>query len=195
MILNDKQIRDLCQNQGMIKPYREGLISKVLSIPKISYGLSSFGYDITLSPEDFRIFERVPGQVIDPKRFDPSCLRTQELKHSSKRGDYFIIPAHSKALGVSYEEINMPDDVIAICLGKSTYARCGLIVNITPLEPGWKGHITLEISNSGASDVMVYALEGICQLLFFKGFRPETTYADRRGKYQNQAQQVTVAKV
>jgi dCTP deaminase len=193
MILNDLEIAALAEG-GMITPFIPRLIFRVNSVPAISFGLSSFGYDITLSPAEFRIFRRIPGDVVDPKAFTADHLESSSLQKSAN-GSWFILPAHSYALAVTIERFRMPPDVIAICLGKSTYARTGVIVNVTPLEPGWQGHLTLEISNSSDSDVRIYADEGIAQLLFFRGNPPATTYADRSGKYQNQAHAVTLARI
>ena len=193
MILNDLEIAALAEG-GMITPFIPRLIRKVNSVPAISFGLSSFGYDITLSPVEFRIFRRIPGDVVDPKAFTSDHLESSTLQQDAN-GAWFILPAHSYALAVTIERFRMPPDVIAICLGKSTYARTGVIVNVTPLEPGWEGHLTLEISNSSDSDVRVYADEGIAQLVFLRGNPPATTYADRSGKYQNQAHAVTLARI
>ena len=194
MPLNDLQILELCEQAQMITPYHPCLVRRVEGIPAISFGLSSFGYDITLSDREFRIFRRIPGDVVDPKAFTIDHLEWSTL-HKDDQGSYFILPAHSYALAVSVERFMMPADVIAICLGKSTYARIGVICNVTPLEPGWQGHLTIEISNSSDSDVRVYANEGIAQLIFHRGDPPSTTYADRSGKYQHQAHQITLAKV
>lgn len=193
MPLNDLQIAALAEG-GMITPFIPRLIRSVNEAPAISFGLSSFGYDITLSPKEFRIFRRIPGEVVDPKAFTMDHLEWSTLQQDSQ-GSFFILPAHSYALAVSVERFTMPPDVIAICLGKSTYARTGVIVNVTPLEPGWQGHLTIEISNSSDSDVRVYANEGIAQLVFHRGTPPATTYADRSGKYQGQQHQITLAKV
>ena len=193
MPLNDLQIAALAEG-GMITPFFPRLIRKLNNHPAISFGLSSFGYDITLSPKEFRIFRRIPGEVVDPKAFTMDHLEWSTLQQDSQ-GSFFILPAHSYALAVSLEHFKIPADVIAICLGKSTYARTGVIVNVTPLEPGWTGHLTIEISNSSDSDVRVYANEGIAQLVFHRGTPPATTYADRSGKYQGQQHQITLAKV
>lgn len=193
MPLNDLQIAALAEG-GMITPFIPRLIRKLNNHPAISFGLSSFGYDITLSPKEFRIFRRIPGEVVDPKAFTMDHLEWSTLQQDSQ-GSFFILPAHSYALAVSLEHFKIPADVIAICLGKSTYARTGVIVNVTPLEPGWTGHLTIEISNSSDSDVRVYANEGIAQLVFQRGTPPATTYADRSGKYQGQQHQITLAKV
>lgn len=193
MLLNDIEIAALAED-GMIAPFIPRLIRRLNNHPAISFGLSSFGYDITLSTAEFRIFQRIPGDVVDPKAFTPDHLRSSTL-HKGDNGSWFVLPAHSYALAVSLEHFKMPADVIAICLGKSTYARTGVIVNVTPLEPGWEGHLTIEISNSSDSDVRVYANEGIAQLLFFRGNPPATTYADRAGKYQAQPHAVTLARI
>jgi dCTP deaminase len=194
MPLNDLDILELCEQAQMISPYHPCLLRAIDGIQAISFGLSSFGYDITLSRKEFRIFRRLPGEVVDPKNFTLDHLEWSPLQHD-RQGSFFILPAHSYALAVSLERFNMPADVLAICVGKSTYARAGVIVNVTPLEPGWTGHLTIEISNSSDSDVRVYANEGIAQLIFHRGNPPATTYADRSGKYQHQKHQITLAKV
>lgn len=181
-------------HKGMIEPFQSELIRRVNDLPTISYGLSSYGYDIRLSPKDFQIFRHIPGTVVDPKRFNPENLEPATL-HKDDSGEYFILPAHTYGLGVALERLQIPDNVTVICIGKSTYARVGLIANLTPGEAGWQGHLTLEFSNSSSADVRVYANEGIVQLLFLLGDRCATTYADRNGKYQDQKQQVTPAKV
>ena len=197
MIKNDAWIRQAAM-AGMIDPFVPELVRKVErdGIPQkvISYGLSSYGYDIRLSPNDFRIFRHIPGEIVDPKRFNPSCLEQSDLK-SDDMGDYFILPGHSYGLGVAVERINIPDNITVICIGKSTYARCGIIANLTPGEAGWRGYLTLELSNSSSSDCRVYTGEGICQLLFFEGEPCEVSYEKRKGKYQDQDATVTLAKV
>jgi dCTP deaminase len=205
-ILCDEQIRDLAEDFQMIEPFYQNQINKVelsecsparfgLQGRKlISFGLSSYGYDIRLSPNDFRIFRHVPGTVVDPKNFTPENLEPVTMQ-SDAFGDYFIIPAHSYGLGVAMEKLNMPRDITAICMGKSTYARCGIIANVTPAEAGWTGNLTLEISNSSRADCRVYAGEGICQLLFLKGDPCNVSYSDRAGKYQGQGERITLAKV
>ena len=193
MPLNDTQIIELAE-QGMISPYLRSQLRTIDDRPVISRGVSSFGYDITLSATEFRIFRRIPGEVVDPKNFTIDHLEWSNLQ-TGPEGSWFILPAHSYGLGVSMEDFIIPEDVIATCIGKSTYARCGVIVNVTPLEPGWAGHLTLEISNSSDSDVRVYANEGIAQLVFERGDRPAITYSDRSGKYQHQAERVTLARV
>lgn len=192
MIKNDQWITHQA-NEGMIVPFVSSLIRKT-DIPVISYGLSSFGYDIRLSPVDFRIFKHIPGTVIDPKNFNPENLESVKLQ-SDQNGDFFILPAHFYGLGVALEHLAIPDNITVICIGKSTMARCGVIANLTPGEAGWKGHLTLEFSNSSSADCRIYANEGIVQLLFLEGEPCSVSYETRNGKYQNQPQTVTIAKV
>lgn len=174
-ILSDKWIRQQALEHGMIEPFvesqrREGCIS---------YGLSSYGYDARVAPE-FKIFTNVDSSVVDPKQFDPRSFVDRET-------DVCIIPPNSFALARTVEYFRVPRDVLVICLGKSTYARCGIIVNVTPLEPGWEGHVTLEFSNTTPLPAKIYANEGVCQFLFLQGNEPcETSYADRAGKYMGQ---------
>ncbi|MCX7342685.1 MAG: dCTP deaminase [Proteobacteria bacterium] len=175
MILSDKWIREAAQKHGMIEPFvenqkREGMIS---------YGLSSYGYDARCSPE-FKIFTNVNNAIVDPKDFSPNSFVDRET-------DVCIIPPNSFALARTVEYFRIPRDVLVICLGKSTYARCGIIVNVTPLEPEWEGHVTLEFSNTTPLPAKIYANEGVCQFLFFKGDQPcEVSYKDRSGKYMKQ---------
>ncbi len=174
-ILSDKWIRTQALEHGMIEPFveaqrRDGVIS---------YGLSSYGYDARVAPE-FKIFTNVDSSVVDPKQFDPRSFVDRET-------DVCIIPPNSFALARTVEYFRVPEDVLVICLGKSTYARCGIIVNVTPLEPGWEGHVTLEFSNTTPLPAKIYANEGACQFLFLKGNeRCETSYKDRAGKYMGQ---------
>ena len=207
-IKNDKWIIEQAK-KGMIAPFEERSIGKAVlgttkeeatrSTPEVrtlSWGLSSYGYDIRLSPHDFRIFRHIPGTIVDPKNFNPKNLEQAELHKDADGSAYFIIPANSYGLGASLESIKMPPNVTAICLGKSTYARVGVIANITPLEAAWVGEsITLEFSNASSADVKIYANEGVVQLLFFEGEPCSTTYAERGGKYQNQPGRVTLPKV
>ena len=174
-ILSDKWIREKAQNEGMIEPFveaqrRDGCIS---------YGLSSYGYDARVA-DDFKIFTNVNSSVVDPKAFDPDSF-------VDRKTDVCIIPPNSFALARTVEYFRVPRDVLVICLGKSTYARCGIIVNVTPLEPGWEGHVTLEFSNTTPLPAKIYANEGACQFLFLQGNEPcEISYADRAGKYMGQ---------
>ena len=194
MIKNDAWILDQCVNHDMIAPFVSSLTREDGGRPVISYGLSSYGYDIRLSPKDFRIFRHLPGEIVDPKDFNPKFLEQAELK-SDEKGEYFVLPGDSYGLGVAVERLQIPDNITVICIGKSTYARAGIIANLTPGESSWVGHLTLELSNSSSSDCRVYANEGICQLLLFEGEPCQVTYEDRKGKYQNQPCAVTLAKV
>lgn len=199
MIKNDAWI-DKMAKDGMIQPFQPSLVRQLenadnsLGQKVISYGLSSYGYDIRLSPAEFRIFRHVPGTVVDPKNFSPDNLEPTALK-TDESGSYFILPAHSYGLGVALEKISVPNNISVICIGKSTYARCGIIANLTPAEAGWRGHLTLEFSNSSSADCRIYASEGVVQLIFFEGEPCQVSYETRRGKYQDQAEQVTLAKV
>ncbi len=199
MIKNDAWIKTAA-SEGMIAPFESSLIRRAQlpththENPVISYGLSSYGYDIRLSPNEFRIFRHVPGTVIDPKNFNPGNLEPTELKQDSN-GSYFILPAHSYGLGVALEKLEMPNNITTICIGKSTYARCGIIANLTPAEAGWRGHLTLEFSNSSSADCRIYANEGVVQLLFLEGEPCQVSYDTRKGKYQDQAEAVTLARI
>ena len=193
MILNDIQIAELARH-GMIEPFSSRLISHTDERPVLSYGLSSYGYDLRLSPNEFKIFQHIPGTVVDPKRFNPDNLKSAPLLQDAM-GDYFILPSRSYGLGVAVESLHLPDNISAICVGKSTYARCGIIANITPAEAGWRGHLTLEFSNSSAADCRVYAMEGAVQMIFFKGDPGQTSYHAREGKYQQQPPFITLPRV
>ena len=185
-ILCDRDIRDLCFNRErpMITPFSE----KLKTEGKISYGLSSFGYDAVLAPS-FKVFTNVNNQLVDPKNFSPKCF-------VDKEGDTCIIPPNGFALAHTEEYFVIPKDVLVLCIGKSTYARCGIIVNVTPLEPGWEGQVTLEIHNTTPLPAIVYAHEGICQFIFLRGeISPDITYADRNGKYMNQGLTPVLGKV
>jgi len=171
----DKWIRRMCENYDMIDPFEPVQVRD----GNISYGLSSYGYDIRVSSE-FKVFTNVHNSIVDPKNFDDRSFVDIE-------GSECIIPPNSFALARTEEYFRIPRDVLVICVGKSTYARCGLIVNVTPLEPTWEGYLTLEISNTTPLPAKVYGGEGIAQLLFFEGDEePETAYADRQGKYMEQ---------
>lgn len=193
MIKNDNWIT-AAAHAGMISPFSPTLVSQVDDRRVLSYGLSSFGYDIRLSPNDFRIFRHIPGTVIDPKKFNPANLEQVQLQHDD-HGEFFILPAHSYGLGVALESLKVPPNISVLCIGKSTYARIGCIANLTPAEAGWEGHLTLEISNASHADCRIYANEGIVQLIFFEGEPCDTCYATRQGKYQHQKQEVTLPRV
>ena len=182
-IQSDKWIRNMAKNHEMISPFEENQIRD----NKISYGLSSYGYDARVSNE-FKIFTNVNSEVVDPKNFKQSNF-------ISKKVSECIIPPNSFVLASTVEYFKIPNDIMVICLGKSTYARCGIIVNVTPLEPGWEGYVTLEFSNTTPLPAKVYANEGAAQFIFLKGNeKPEVTYADRDGKYMKQ-KGVTLPKV
>jgi dCTP deaminase len=174
VIASDKWIRKMALEQGMITPF----VEKLVTTGKISYGLSSYGYDVRVGRK-FKMFHNLNSTLIDPKAFDPRSFVDHE-------GDC-IIPPNSFVLAETVERFRIPRNVLCVCLGKSTYARCGIIVNVTPLEPEWEGVITIEISNTTPLPAKIYAEEGIAQILFFLGDQVcETSYADRKGKYQNQ---------
>jgi len=175
----DTWIARMAKEYRMIEPFVEDQVRAVDGRPVISYGMSSFGYDIRVSNK-FQIFTNVHGSIVDPKNFDPKGLL--EI-----RGDVCLIPPNSFALALSVEYFRIPKNVMTICVGKSTYARCGIVVNVTPFEPGWEGKAVLEISNTTPLPARVYAQEGLAQVLFFESDDPcRISYADRRGKYQNQ---------
>ena len=181
-ILSDRWIREKAKTEGMIEPFmdrqhRDGTIS---------YGLSSYGYDARVSRE-FKIFTNVDSAVVDPKDFSSQSFVDRDT-------DVCVIPPNSFALARTVEYFRIPKDVLVICLGKSTYARCGIIVNVTPLEPGWEGHVTLEFSNTTPLPAKIYANEGVAQFLFFESDEVcDVSYKDRGGKYQGQ-QGVTLPK-
>ena len=203
MLLSDYQIRNLCENvdQPLIRPYFPYLTSADPTSnfdgeptrKVISYGSSSYGYDLTLSQAGLKIFRHISGMIVNPKDFNPGHLVDADIL-ANEYGRYSVIPGNSYALGVTRERFTMPRNLTGICLGKSTYARTGLIVNTTPLEAGWEGHLTLELSNSSPADLMVYLDEGIAQVLFLEGHPCRVSYADRGGKYQGQGQEVTLAR-
>ena len=182
-VQSDKWIKEMARKHEMISPFEEGQVRG----SKISFGTSSYGYDARVSSE-FKIFTNVNSEIVDPKNFKPTNFVT---KNSSE----CIIPPNSFVLARTVEKFKIPNDVLVICLGKSTYARCGIIVNVTPLEPGWEGYVTLEFSNTTPLPAKIYANEGVAQFIFLKGNeKPEVTYADRDGKYMNQTG-VTLPKV
>jgi len=171
----DHWIRKMALEKGMIEPYADNQVRK----GTISYGVSSYGYDIRVADE-FKIFTNVFSAVVDPKNFDPRSM-------VDYKGDVCIIPPNSFALARTIEYFRIPRGVLTVCLGKSTYARCGIIVNVTPFEPEWEGFVTLEISNTTPLPARIYANEGIAQVLFFEADEEcEVSYADKKGKYQGQ---------
>lgn len=171
----DSWIIEKSLGEGMISPFSEKQVGKGL----VSYGVSSYGYDIRVG-DDFKIFTNINATLIDPKKFDDKNV-------VDFKGKECIIPPNSFALASTVEYFKIPKNVLAICLGKSTYARCGIIVNVTPFEPEFEGHITIEISNTTPLPAKIYANEGIAQVLFFEGDKQcETTYKDKKGKYQGQ---------
>jgi dCTP deaminase len=164
----------------MIEPFADHLVREEDGQKTISYGLSSFGYDLRISNE-FYIFSNVCGSaVVDPKNFPQEAM----VQRVVQPHEGVIIPPNTYVLGKSMEYVRIPEDVMAVCIGKSTYARCGILVNVTPLEAGWEGQVTIEISNSTPLPAKVYACEGILQVMFLSGEWPMVTYADRKGKYQ-----------
>ena len=174
-IMSDRWIRTQALENGMIEPFVDGQKRE----GTISYGLSSYGYDARVSDE-FKLFTNVDNAIVDPKNFAHNSF-------VDRKTEVCIIPPNSFALAHTVEYFRVPRDVMVICLGKSTYARCGIIVNVTPLEPGWEGHVTLEFSNTTPLPAKVYANEGACQFLFLHGNEPcEVSYADRAGKYMRQ---------
>ncbi len=176
MILPDHHIRTLAQEHHMIDPFVDGQVRDEV----VSYGLSSFGYDMRVAGE-FRVFTpNIYNSVVDPKRIDERALVEYDVQ------DHILIPPNSYVLGRSIEYFCMPDDVLGLVLGKSTYARSGIIVNVTPLEPGWEGHVTIEIGNGTPLPAKVYAEEGIAQVVFLRGETPEISYDEKDGKYQRQ---------
>jgi dCTP deaminase len=175
VIKSDRWIRRMAVEKGMIKPFEDRQVRK----GGISFGLSSYGYDIRIADE-FKIFTNINTTIVDPKAFDPRSFVDYQ-------GEVALIPPNSFALGRSVEYFKIPRNVLTICVGKSTYARCGIITNVTPFEPEWEGYVTLEISNTTPLPAKIYANEGIAQVLFFESDEAcETSYADRQGKYQGQ---------
>ncbi|MDZ7752006.1 MAG: dCTP deaminase [Gammaproteobacteria bacterium] len=178
-IKSDKWIRCMAASHGLIEPFEPRQVRADADGPVISYGTSSYGYDIRCADE-FKIFTNINSAIVDPKNFDDSSF--VDIK-----SDVCIIPPNSFALARTVEYFRVPRNVLVVCLGKSTYARCGIIVNVTPLEPEWEGHVTLEFSNTTPLPAKVYANEGVAQVLFFESDDVcETSYGDRAGKYQGQ---------
>ena len=185
-IKSDRWIRHMVREHQMIDPFEPNQIRSKGEERIISFGTSSYGYDIRCA-NDFKIFTNINSAIVDPKNFD-------ENSFVDIKADVCIIPPNSFALARTVEYFRIPRDVLTICLGKSTYARCGIIVNVTPLEPEWEGHVTLEFSNTSPLPAKIYANEGAAQVIFFESDEPcETSYKDRNGKYQGQ-QGVTLPK-
>ena len=178
-IKSDRWIRRMVTDHNMIEPFEQDQVRKVDGERVISYGTSSYGYDVRCAA-DFKVFTNINSAVVDPKQFDESSF-------VDKRSDICIIPPNSFALARTGEYFRIPRTVLTICLGKSTYARCGIIVNVTPLEPEWEGHVTLEFSNTTPLPAKIYANEGVAQMIFFESDDVcETSYLERGGKYQGQ---------
>ncbi len=175
----DRWIRRMAREHGLIEPFEPDQVREVEGRPVISWGTSSYGYDVRCANE-FKIFTNINSAVVDPKDFAASSFVDMEA-------DVCIVPPNSFALARTVEYFRIPRDVLTICLGKSTYARCGIIVNVTPLEPEWEGHVTLEFSNTTPLPARVYANEGVAQVVFLQSDEVcETSYRDRGGKYQGQ---------
>ena len=174
-IKSDKWIKEMSLSKGMIHPFIDGQVAK----DTISYGVSSYGYDIRVADE-YKIFTNVNNSIVDPKNFDANSF-------IDFKGEICIVPPNSFALARSVEYFKIPRNVLTICVGKSTYARCGIIVNVTPFEPEWEGYVTLEISNTTPLPAKIYSNEGLCQVLFFESDEEcEISYKDKKGKYQSQ---------
>jgi dCTP deaminase len=193
-VLADWEIKKLAEEEEMIVPFVDHLVNKENNRKLLSYGLSSYGYDIRLSPKQCLIFGKIQSGDCDPKDFDPDILKPADLLED-ERGQHFLLPPYGYCLGVAQERLKLPRDVTVVAVGKSTYARSGILVNITPAESGWEGYLTLEISNCTGLFNRIYANEGITQLLFYRGNPCQTTYQDRKGKYQDQPNEVVYSQV
>jgi dCTP deaminase len=178
-VKSDRWIRRMAEEYKMIEPFEPGQVKEVDGRKVVSYGTSSYGYDVRCADE-FKLFTNVYSAIVDPKKFDDKSF-------VDMKGDYVIIPPNSFALARTVEYFRIPRNVMTICLGKSTYARCGIIVNVTPFEPEWEGYVTLEFSNTTPMPAKIYANEGVAQVLFFEADEVcEVSYKDRGGKYQGQ---------
>lgn len=194
-IKSDTWIKRMSGSANLISPFEEKLIRAVDDRKIISCGLSSYGYDCRLARDEFKVFSPVTGTEIDPKNFDPNSLLDVPIRRADDGSDYWLLPPHSYALGVTIERFQIPRNVTALAIGKSTYARCGLIANTTPLEANWCGRLVVELYNAANLPVRLYAEEGFIQILFFESDEEcETSYSDRGGKYQDQ-QGLTLAKL
>ena len=186
-VKSDRWIRQMAEEHQLIQPFDATLVRHVGGRRIISAGASSYGYDMRLADDGFRVFSPIHGREIDPKHFDEESLIEPPLRTTDDGSRYYLMPPHSYALGVTVETFRMPRDVTGICMGKSTYARAGLIVNTTPLEAGWTGRLVIELGNLADLPIRVYVNEGIGQVLFFQSDEDcDTSYEDRGGKYQNQ---------
>ena len=216
-LLSDREIKELCiGDRPMLSPFVPELVRETkmldrlyhesINIKAISYGLSSYGYDLQLSPKRFRIFkkksiwEKLPEslglaqpKIIDPKNFDESILYDAK-QYSDRTGIYWVMPPHGVALGTTPTCFDMPRNIIGVALGKSTYARCAVNPIVTPAEAGWVGHLTLEFVNNSDYHCKIYANEGVLQMLFLRGSDCDVSYGDRNGKYQNQPEEVVLAR-
>lgn len=191
-IKSDHWILQMCREHGLIVPFEERLVREIEGHRIISASLSSYGYDLRLASDGFRVFSPIASAEIDPKNFDGKSLIEAPSRLAEDGSRYWLLPPHSYALGVTVETFHIPRNVLALCIGKSSYARSGLIVNATPLEPGWRGRLVLEFSNSADLPIRIYANEGIAHVIFFESDEPcEVSYADRCGKYQDQIGLVT----
>ena len=186
-VKSDGWIRQMVEESNMISPFDAQLVREFEGRRIISAGASSYGYDMRLADDGFRVFSPIHGREIDPKRFDEESLIEPPLRTAEDGSRYYLMPPHSYALGVSVETFQMPRDVTGIAMGKSTYARAGLLVNTTPLEAGWRGRLVIELANLADLPLRVYVNEGIGQVIFLQSDQPcDTSYEDRGGKYQNQ---------
>jgi dCTP deaminase len=186
-VKSDRWIRRMAEESQLIQPFDSQLVRQMDGRRIISAGASSYGYDMRLADDGFRVFSPIHGREIDPKRFDEDSLVEPPLRTSDDGSRYYLMPPHSYALGVTVETFRMPRNVTAICMGKSTYARAGLMVNTTPLEAGWTGRLVIELGNLADLPLRVYVNEGIGQVLFFESDEDcDTSYEDRGGKYQGQ---------
>ena len=189
-ILSDTAIRKRCRDDAMISPFVENLVRKTGEEKVLSYGLSSYGYDVRVSNE-FKVFTNINSSIIDPKNFSNDNFITKIVPE----GDCLILPPNSFALANTVETFKVPRDILIICVGKSTYARCGIVINVTPIEPEFEGQVVLEFSNTTTLPAKIYAGEGACQFVFFQADKMcETSYKDRSGKYQGQTG-ITLPKV
>jgi dCTP deaminase len=194
-IKSDIWIKRMSREHALVDPFEERLVRSIEDRRVISSGLSSYGYDCRLARDEFKVFSPVTGTEIDPKNFDPNSLLDVPIRRAEDGSDYWLLPPHSYALGVTIERFQIPRNVTALAIGKSTYARCGLMANTTPLEANWCGRLVVELYNAANLPVRLYAQEGFIQILFFESDEDcETSYSDRGGKYQDQ-KGLTLAKL